>query len=316
MQHRHGVSKAPADVEVAAILITEEQEKLEPEPEDPTVAEWNAFAQDHYEYTLTAGLGKGNTARILPATRVYIALGDSLSSKPKGYRKTTSNLELLAHVSAVVEPPIVNGPVPNLTNGVEATSQPTVNGQINGHMEVDKPLETESGMPMSAIDPTPISPEFGSTNPLPSDAQPPTVELNVTTNPEPPNSNLPCANPLLDTLPHDTLVIFVSDAVRASSEKLGIVGAVYHSVGNHLIALDTPIAQHRSTRPCPPAPTPPPAPSPPPQPTSSPSIKVGTQLNPFVFTYGQLGFWNRRSRFHRRSPTPNRVWCKPLCCLM
>ncbi|KAG8681885.1 hypothetical protein FRC11_000554 [Ceratobasidium sp. 423] len=259
------------------------------------MAEWNTFAQDHYElveqlplsihrsFSLMReldDLAQANTARILPATRAYIALRDSLRSNPKGHRRTPSNLELLAHVSAVVEPPIVNGPVPNLTNGVEETP-PAANGQVNGHMEVDKPLETESEVPTSAVDPTPVSPELGSTNPLPNDTQPPTVEPNLPANPEPSNCNLACANPPSDSFPHDTrklltlIATLASDAVRASSEKLGIANAVYHSVGNHLTALDALIAQHRSTLPRPPTPTPPP--SPPAQPSSSPSIKLRTR---------------------------------------
>ncbi|KAG8749798.1 hypothetical protein FRC11_011027 [Ceratobasidium sp. 423] len=49
MKRKRGVPKAAADVEATAILLPEEQEKPEPEAEDPTVAEWNAFAQDQYE---------------------------------------------------------------------------------------------------------------------------------------------------------------------------------------------------------------------------------------------------------------------------
>ncbi|CAE6471044.1 unnamed protein product [Rhizoctonia solani] len=295
MKRKRGVPKTAADVE-AAILLPEDQERPEPEAEDPAVVEWSAFTQDHYELTEQLplsihrsfslireldDLAQGNTARILPATRAYIALRDSLGSKPRGHSRAPSGLDLLADVSAVVESPTVNDPVPNLTNGVEETPQPTVNGQVNGHMEVDKPLETESEVPTSAVDPTPVSPVFGSTNPLPNDAQLPVLESSAPTNPEPADSNLASANPPSDTFPHDTrklltlIATLASDAVRASSEKLGIANAVYHSVGNHLTALDALIAQHRSTLPHPPTPTPPPEPSP--APASSPSIKIRTR---------------------------------------
>ncbi|KAJ1309504.1 hypothetical protein OPQ81_006279 [Rhizoctonia solani] len=297
MKRKRGVPKTAADVEATAILLPEEQENPETEPEDPAVAEWNAFAQDHYElveqlplsihrsFSLMReldDLAQGNTARILPATKAYIALRDSLVSKPKGHRRAPSGLDLLAHVSAVVEPPTVNGPVPNLTNGVEGTSHPIVNGQVNGHTESTQ--QPGSELPTSAIDPTAVSPGPGSTNPLPNNTRPPAVESTAPTNPEPLNSNSPCANPPSETFPHDTrklltlIATLASDAVRASSEKLGIANAVYHSVGNHLTALDALIAQHKSTLPRTPTPTPPPEPSPAPAPpTSSPSIKIRTR---------------------------------------
>ncbi|CAE6526361.1 unnamed protein product [Rhizoctonia solani] len=49
MKHKRGVSKVAADVKATAILIPEDREKPEPEPEDPAVAEWSVLAQDHYE---------------------------------------------------------------------------------------------------------------------------------------------------------------------------------------------------------------------------------------------------------------------------
>ncbi|CAE6414973.1 unnamed protein product [Rhizoctonia solani] len=297
MKRKRGVPKTAADVEATAILLPEDQEKPDTEPEDPAVAEWSAFAQDHYElveqlplsihrsYSLMReldDLAQSNTARILPATQAYIALRDSLGPKPKGHRRAPSGLDLLAHVSAVVETPSVTSPVPNLTNGVPETPEPAVNGQVNGHMEVDKP-EIESEGPTSAVDPTATSPELGSTNPLPNDTQPPTVESKVPANPEPPKSDLPCASAPSESFPHDTrklltlIATLASDAVRASSEKLGIANAVYHSVGNHLTALDALIAQHRSTLPHPPTPTPPPSSPAPVPPASSPSIKIRTR---------------------------------------
>ncbi|CUA78021.1 Inhibitor of growth protein 3 [Xenopus (Silurana) tropicalis] [Rhizoctonia solani] len=258
MKRKRGVPKAATDIEATAILLPEEQEKPEPEPEDPAVADWAAFAQDHYElveqlplsihrsFSLMReldDLAQSNTARIVPATKAYIALRDTLAPRPRGHRRTPSGLDLLAHVSAVVEPPAVNGP--SLGNGVQEL---TVDGQI------DK-------LPESAVDPTPVSPELGSTNPLP----------NVN------NTELP------NSFPHDTrklltlIATLASDAVRASSEKLGIADAVYDSVKNHLTALDALIAQHRSTLPHPPTPTPPLSSPPPAQLVSSPSIKIRTR---------------------------------------
>ncbi|CAE7148541.1 unnamed protein product [Rhizoctonia solani] len=293
MKRKRGVPKIALDAEPAAVLLPEEQENPEPEPEDLAAVEWSAFAQDHFElveqlplsihrsFSLMReldDLAQNNTARIVPATKAYIALRDSFVPKPKGHRRAPSGLDLLAHVSAVIEPPAVNNPEPNLTNGVQETSQPTVNGQVNEQMDVDKPPETEDEVPTSAVDPMPVSPVA---NPLPNDTQPPTVEPSAPTDPELPNTDPPCANPS-DTFPHDTrklltlIATLASDAVRASSEKLGIANAVYHSVGNHLTALDALIAQHKSTLPHPPTPTPPPPTSPTPTPShhsSSPSTK-------------------------------------------
>lgn len=50
MKRKRGAPKALAEVDNAVFLVPEEEpDKPEPEPEDPRVAEWNAFAQDHYE---------------------------------------------------------------------------------------------------------------------------------------------------------------------------------------------------------------------------------------------------------------------------
>ncbi|CCO34594.1 hypothetical protein BN14_08698 [Rhizoctonia solani AG-1 IB] len=297
MKRKRNAPKPLSNIEGAAMDIVIEQDKADTESEDPAAAEWSAFAQDHYElveqlplsihrsYSLMReldDLAQDNTTRILPATRAYIALRDSLSAKPRGHRRAPSGLDLLAHVSAVVEPPAVSTPVPSLTNGVPETPQPLVNGQVNGHVENDKPPEGEGrdALPTSGVDPTAVSPGPGHTNPLPSDTPPPTVDPNSSANPEQPGTNPICANPASDNFPHDTrklltlIATLASDAVRASSEKLGIANAVYNSVDNHLTALNALIAQHKSTLPHPPTPTPPPVESPEPIPVSSPSIKL------------------------------------------
>ncbi|CAE6455980.1 unnamed protein product [Rhizoctonia solani] len=297
MKRKRNTPKPLANIEGVAMSIVVEQDNPGAESEDPAAAQWAAFTQDHYElveqlplsihrsYSLMReldDLAQANTARILPATRAYIELRDSLSAKPKGHRRAPSGLDLLAHVSAVVEPPTVSTPVPNLANGIAETLQPPVNGQFNGHIEYDKPLEAENGVSVSAsaVDPTPVSPGPVSTNPLPGDTRPLTIEPNLHTNSEQPISNPVCANPPSDNFPHDTrklltlIATLASDAVRASSEKLGIANAVYHSVDNHLTALNALITQHKSTLPLPPTPTPPPVESPEPIPVSSPSIKL------------------------------------------
>ncbi|CAE6456223.1 hypothetical protein ACGC1H_006199 [Rhizoctonia solani] len=266
MKRKRGVPKTAGDVEATAILLPEEQEKPEAESEDPAVADWHAFAQDHYElveqlplsihrsFSLMReldDLAQSNTARIVPATKAYIALRESLAPRPKGHRRAPSGLDLLAHVSAVVEPPTVNSP------GVPETPP------ANGH------AEPAPDVPMSAADPTPVSPPLASA----------TAEPGIPTNPELPVSSAPPS----DDFPHDTrrlltlIATLASDAVRASSEKLGIANAVYHSVGNHLTALDALIAQHRSTLPHPPTPTPPPSSPALAQSASSSSIKIRTR---------------------------------------
>ncbi|KAH7317973.1 hypothetical protein B0J17DRAFT_633993, partial [Rhizoctonia solani] len=231
MKRKRGVPKTAADVE-AAILLPEEQEKPDTEPEDPAAAEWSAFAQDHYELVEQLPLSIHRSYSLLrELDDLAQTLRDSLGPKPKGHRRVPSGLDLLAHVSAVVEPPPVTSPVPDLTNGVSETPEPIVNGQVNGRMEADKPSETECEVPTSAVDPTPTSPELGSTNPLPNGTQPPTVESTVPTNPEPLKSDLACTKPPCETFPHDTrklltlIATLASDAVRASSEKLGIANA-------------------------------------------------------------------------------------------
>ncbi|CAE6533385.1 unnamed protein product [Rhizoctonia solani] len=250
MKRKRGAPKTAGDVEATAILLPEEQDKTEVESEDPAAADWHAFAQDHYElveqlplsihrsFSLMReldDLAQSNTARIVPATKAYIALRDSLAPKAKGHGRTPSGLDLLAHVSAVVEPPT-------------ATS----------------PLE-----PADVLMSAPVSPSLGSAP----------VQSSILANPELPVSN---SSPS-DTFPHDTrrlltlIATLASDAVRASSEKLGIANAVYHSVGNHLTALDTLIAQHRSTLPHPPTPTPPPSSPALAQSASSSSIKIRTR---------------------------------------
>ncbi|KEP50402.1 PHD-finger protein [Rhizoctonia solani 123E] len=252
MKRKRGAPKTAGDVEATAILLPEEQDKAEVESEDPAVADWHAFAQDHYElveqlplsihrsFSLMReldDLAQSNTARIVPATKAYIALRDSLAPKAKGHGRTPSGLDLLAHVSAVVEPPTATSPL---------------------------------GLPPAdVLMSAPVSPSLGSAP----------VQSSIPDNPELPVSN---SSPS-DTFPHDTrrlltlIATLASDAVRASSEKLGIANAVYHSVGNHLTALDTLIAQHRSTLPHPPTPTPPPSSPALAQSASSSSIKIRTR---------------------------------------
>ncbi|CAE6362759.1 unnamed protein product [Rhizoctonia solani] len=298
MKRKRDAPKPLTGLESAAMDIVVEQDGSSTPTEDPAAAEWTAFAQDYYElveqlplsihrsYSLMReldDLAQDNTARILPATRAYIALRDSLGAKPRGHRRAPSGLDLLAHVSAVVEPPTVSTPPPNLTNGAGVTHGPITNGQVNGHVESDRRTEVENGasVPTSAVDPTPTSPALGSTNPLPTDTRPHIIDSKLPASTEQPGSSSVCNNPPSDNFPHDTrklltlIATLASDAVRASSEKLGIANAVYHSVDNHLTALNALITQHKSTLPHPPTPTPPPVESPAPiQLVSSPSIKL------------------------------------------
>ncbi|KAF8710838.1 hypothetical protein RHS03_01746, partial [Rhizoctonia solani] len=306
MKRKRDAPKPLTGLESAAMDIVVEQDGSNTPTEDPAAAEWTAFAQDYYEYDDSGGtaaaldppvllvdarvgrpcpgyVSTNNTARILPATRAYIALRDSLGAKPRGHRRAPSGLDLLAHVSAVVEPPTVSTPPPNLTNGAGVTHGPITNGQVNGHVESDRRTEVENGasVPTSAVDPTPTSPALGSTNPLPTDTRPHIIDSKLPANTEQPGSSSMCNNPPSDNFPHDTrklltlIATLASDAVRASSEKLGIANAVYHSVDNHLTALNALITQHKSTLPLPPTPTPPPVESPAPiQLVSSPSIKL------------------------------------------
>ncbi|KAB5595682.1 PHD-finger protein [Ceratobasidium theobromae] len=229
MKRKRGVPKAAVDGENAVVLIPQEQEKPETEAEDPAVVEWNAFAQDHYElveqlplslhrsFSLMReldDLAQGNTTRILPATRAYIALRETCGPRPR-HKRAPSGLDLLAHVSASVEPPPVTSP------NVPTSSSP--------------------------IEPLPAT-----------------------------SAEFPQDSRKLLTL----IATLASEAVRASSEKLGIANAVYHTVDNHLTALNALIAQHRATLPRQPTPTPPPAPqpvSPVPPLASSPSLKIRTR---------------------------------------
>ncbi|KAG8690973.1 hypothetical protein FRC08_010307 [Ceratobasidium sp. 394] len=50
MKRKRTAPKPLPDADDAVFIVPViEPEKPEPEPEDPAVAEWNAFAQDHYE---------------------------------------------------------------------------------------------------------------------------------------------------------------------------------------------------------------------------------------------------------------------------
>ncbi|QRW27708.1 transcriptional regulatory protein PHO23 [Rhizoctonia solani] len=299
MKRKRDAPKPLTGLESAAMDIVVEQDGSSTPTEDPAAAEWTAFAQDYYElveqlplsihrsYSLMReldDLAQDNTARILPATRAYIALRDSLGAKPRGHRRAPSGLDLLAHVSAVVEPPTVSTPPPNLTNGAGVTHGPITNGQVNGHVESDRRTEVENGasVPTSAVDPTPTSPALGSTNPLPTDTRH-IIDSKLPANTEQPGSSSVCNNPSSDNFPHDTrklltlIATLASDAVRASSEKLGIANAVYHSVRFRRQPPHCPQRPHYSAQVhAPPSPTPtPPVESPAPiQLVSSPSIKL------------------------------------------
>ncbi|CAE6493443.1 unnamed protein product [Rhizoctonia solani] len=93
MKHRHGAYKVAADVKATAILIPEDREKPESEPEDPAVAEWSALAQDHYE----------SVEQLSLSVHWSFALIRELDDLSQG------TMILL----------------PNLTNGVEDTPKPT-----------------------------------------------------------------------------------------------------------------------------------------------------------------------------------------------
>ncbi|CAE6508498.1 unnamed protein product [Rhizoctonia solani] len=160
----------------------EDKEKPQTKPGVPAVVEWNAFTQDHYE----SG-------------------------------ETSEGTVWSGFTYPCFKPPTVNDPVPNLTNGVEETPQPTINGQVNGHMDADKP-------------------EIRIYKPSSNPTQPHIVEFSAPANPGLPDSNLAWTDPPPDTFLHETrklltlIAILASDVARASSEKLAIANAVYHSV--------------------------------------------------------------------------------------
>lgn len=61
MKRKRGAPKALTDVANAVFLVPEaEAEKQEQEPEDPRTAEWNAFAQDHYERRSIVSVFRGS----------------------------------------------------------------------------------------------------------------------------------------------------------------------------------------------------------------------------------------------------------------
>ncbi|KAG8748308.1 hypothetical protein FRC10_007699 [Ceratobasidium sp. 414] len=291
MKRKRTAPKPLPDPDDAVFIVpVVEPEKPEPEPEDPAVAEWNTFAQDHYElveqlplslhrsFSLIRELDdlvQDTTARILPATRAYIALRESMLLNPKQPpQHAPSGLDLLAHVSAAVEPPAPSivpplpgqepepptNPVPNLA----LTPLPAPVDNVV-HMDEDVPAPEA---PAAAVDPGP-----NSSGPSADPAQPP--------------ANLAPAHPALiqpvptaPPLPSDSralltlIATLASDAVRASNEKVGIANTVYQTVDNHLRALDALIAQHKATLPHQPSPDPSPPPlqhSPTPHLPSSPT---------------------------------------------
>ncbi|KAF8609950.1 hypothetical protein BDV93DRAFT_601037 [Ceratobasidium sp. AG-I] len=287
MKRKRGAPKALADVANAVFLVPDaEAEKQEQEPEDPRVAEWNAFAQDHYElveqlplslhrsFSLLReldDLAQVNTARILPATRAYIALRESLLPK------APSGLDLLAHVSASVEPPaaVPALPEPKQSPG-PAPAIPMPNLAPTPPPAAAVNLLPTAG-PASFVQPHSEDPaSAGSGAAIPADLNGPDLAQSlkpVETEPQSaPCPPFPNESRALLTL----IATLASDASRASQEKLGIANAVYQTIDNHVRTLDTLIAQHKSTLPPTPQPTPPPAPplvsSPSPQPAAfSPS---------------------------------------------
>lgn len=283
MKRKRGAPKALAEVDNAVFLVPEEEpDKPEPEPEDPRVAEWNAFAQDHYElveqlplslhrsFSLLReldDLAQANTARILPATRAYIALRESLLPK------APSGLDLLAHVSASVEPPAAvpalpgpppEIPVPNLAPtpppGAASNVLPTA-GPASPPPTMAQPHPEGPADPNSGAIPTNLNGQG-----LPQNSKPVETEPQIAPCPPFPNDSRALLT-LIATL--------ASDASRASQEKLGIANAVYQTIDNHVHTLDALIAQHKSTLPPTPQPTPSPTPplvsSPAPQPAHYPS---------------------------------------------
>ncbi|KAG9086003.1 hypothetical protein FRC06_003316, partial [Ceratobasidium sp. 370] len=291
MKRKRVIPKPLPDADDAVfILPVIEPEKPEPEPEDPAVADWNAFAQDHYElveqlplslhrsFSLIRELDdlvQDTTSRILPATRAYIALRESMLLNPKQpVQHAPSGLDLLAHVSAAVEPPAASivpplpgqesepptNPVPNIA----PTPSPAPVDDVV-HMDEDPPAPEA---PAAIVDPDPNSSGLSADPVQPSaslaPAHPALIQPVSTAPP------LPTDSRALLTL----IATLASDAVRASNEKVGIANTVYQTVDNHLRALDALIAQHKATLPHQPSPSPSPPPlqhSPTPHLPSSPT---------------------------------------------
>ncbi|QRV85897.1 transcriptional regulatory protein PHO23 [Ceratobasidium sp. AG-Ba] len=259
MKRKRGAPKPLADVENAVVIIPAEPEKPEPEPEDPAVAEWNAFAQDHYElveqlplslhrsFSLIRELDdlvQDNTSRIVPAARAYINLRESMLRKPKhASQRAPSGLDLLAHVSAAVEPP-------------QPQSQPQ---SLPDQGPPTNPMPNLAASPSPATVAVQVPPEQ---DPKPDPSGPSASTNLAPAHPAlvpPPPVPLPTGSRALLTL----IATLASDAVRASNEKVGIANSICQTVDNHLRSLDALIVQHRSTLPPDPEPEPEPELEPP-----------------------------------------------------
>ena len=171
-----------------------------------------------------------NTARILPATRAYIALRESLLPK------APSGLDLLAHVSASVESPVAISSLPEpkqSPNPVPTTSVPNL-------APTPPPSAAANLLPtaglVSLAQPHSEDPaEAGSGTAIPTDLngsdliqslKPVETEPHIAPCPPFPNESRALLT-LIATL--------ASDASRASQEKLGIANAVYQTVSKFLL---------------------------------------------------------------------------------
>ncbi|KAG8690972.1 hypothetical protein FRC08_010306, partial [Ceratobasidium sp. 394] len=189
-------------------------------------------------------------------------------------QRAPSGLDLLAHVSAAVEPPAPSVVPPLPGQEPEAPTNPVPNlAPTPSPAPVDNVVPMDEDLPAAEASAAVV--ESNPNSSVPS------------ADPAPPSASLAPAHPALiqptstyPPLPTDSralltlIATLASDAVRTSNEKVGIANTVCQTVDNHLRTLDALIAQHKATLPHQPSPDPSPPPlqhSPTPHPPSSPT---------------------------------------------